>query len=279
MTGFENRTLLIATKHGKEKAIAPLMEQAFSLTCLTPPNFNSDAFGTFSGEVERFTDALEAARLKGREAARLYQADLVLSSEGSFGPHPQLFFVPFNQELILLQDLSRNLEIWVTQNSSDTNYAGVEIESEEDLLKFAHSSGFPHHALILKNQQYEFRSCYKGLTQTHELLEAYQKIKARFGSVYAETDMRAMHNPKRMAVIAQACELLIQRMSTICNECKLPGFGSARYIPGLPCASCNTPTQMPLKRVIRCPHCQFSIDEQITTELGADPASCLVCNP
>ncbi|MFN5318860.1 MAG: DUF6671 family protein [Bacteroidia bacterium] len=279
MTGFENRTLLIATQHGKEKVIAPLMEQSFSLSCITPAHFNSDAFGTFSGEVERGADALEAARLKGREAARLSNAELVLSSEGSFGPHPQLFFVPFNQELLLLQDFSRNLEIWVTQNSSDTNYAGTFIENEEGLLKFAHNIGFPQHALILKDQHYEFKSCYKGLMQEHALLEAYRNIKANFGSVYAETDMRAMNNPKRMAVIEQACELLIKRMLNNCKVCNLPGFGKVMYVPGLRCIHCNTPTHLPLKRILSCPHCRFSIEEQIVTESGADPGSCSVCNP
>ncbi len=278
MTGFENRTLLIATQHGKEKVIAPLLEQAFSLSCITPYDFNSDAFGTFSGEVERVADALDAARLKGREAARLYNADLVLSSEGSFGPHPQLFFVPLNQELLLLQDLSRNLEIWVTQNSTNTNYSGAEIKDEEGLLNFAKRIGFPHHTLILKNQQHEFQSCYKGLTTEKALLEAYHTIKENFGSAYAETDMRAMHNPKRMAVIEQACELLIKRMSSICKACMQPGFGKMAYVPGLRCTNCNTPTHLPLKRILSCPHCQFSIEEQLATET-ADPGSCSVCNP
>jgi hypothetical protein len=279
MTGFENRTLLIATQHGKEKVIAPLMEHAFSLFCITPTDFNSDVFGTFSGEVERIHDPLETARLKGRESARLTGADLVLSSEGSFGPHPQLFFVPFNQELLLLQDFSRNLEIWVSQNSTDTNYAGAEIADKDSLLVFAHSIGFPDHAIILKNQQNAFSACYKGLTTEFALLEAYNYIKEHFGSVYAETDMRAMHNPRRMKAIAQACELLLNRMKSICEGCRLPGFGMAMFVPGQPCAFCNTPTHLPFKRILSCPHCQFSIEEHLASHGGADPGSCSICNP
>ncbi|MBA9076754.1 hypothetical protein [Rufibacter quisquiliarum] len=51
--GFEGRTLVIATMHRKEEVIAPLAEKYLGVTCQVPLHFDSDALGTFSGEVER----------------------------------------------------------------------------------------------------------------------------------------------------------------------------------------------------------------------------------
>jgi hypothetical protein len=36
---FNGRKLLIATKHGKEKVIAPIIEKALSAICYTASNF------------------------------------------------------------------------------------------------------------------------------------------------------------------------------------------------------------------------------------------------
>ena len=55
---FNERKLLIATKHGKEKVIAPIIEKALSVSCHTANNFDTDLLGTFTGEVERTQDPL-----------------------------------------------------------------------------------------------------------------------------------------------------------------------------------------------------------------------------
>ena len=91
---FENRSLAVATMHGKEKVIGPVLEDALGVKIVLPSQFNSDQFGTFSGEVERTLSPLEAARKKCLLAAELTGASLVVASEGSFGPHPAIYFVP-----------------------------------------------------------------------------------------------------------------------------------------------------------------------------------------
>ena len=49
---FAGRSLCIATMHGKEAAIAPVLQQRLGVRCVLPPDdFDSDRFGTFSGEV------------------------------------------------------------------------------------------------------------------------------------------------------------------------------------------------------------------------------------
>lgn len=53
---FEGRRLVIATKHGKEAFLAPILERELGVHCFILPLFDSDIFGTFSGEVERLED-------------------------------------------------------------------------------------------------------------------------------------------------------------------------------------------------------------------------------
>jgi hypothetical protein len=279
MNWFANRTLIIATQHGKEKVVAPLLGEAFSLRCVVPDQINTDLLGTFSGEIERQQSPLDTARLKGQDAARLSKADLVISSEGSFGPHPNLYFLPCNQELLLLQDLRHGFEISVSELSTDTNYAGEEVKNQNELLSFAKRIGFPQHAIILKDCAVDFVHCIKGICDEMSLINAYKSMHDQFGSVYAETDMRALYNPKRMQVIKLACEKLVQRMQNCCPRCSLPGFGVISYTPGLPCSWCGNPTSLPHKQELCCPHCSFSTVQDCVQDLVADPGYCSICNP
>ena len=61
---FVGRTLVIATQHQKEKVIAPALEAALGVRCIVPDQFDSDRFGTFSGEIPRIKTPLETARDK-----------------------------------------------------------------------------------------------------------------------------------------------------------------------------------------------------------------------
>ena len=77
---FEGRRLVIATKHGKEEVLTPILERELGVHCFTLPTFDSDLFGTFSGEVERLDDALLTARLKCEKAMEIAQCDLAIAA-------------------------------------------------------------------------------------------------------------------------------------------------------------------------------------------------------
>ena len=95
---FSGRKLVIATKHKKEQVIAPLLENALGAKCIVPEGFDTDTFGTFSGEKERADDPVITARIKCLKAMELTGATLGVASEGSFGPHPSLFFINADEE-------------------------------------------------------------------------------------------------------------------------------------------------------------------------------------
>jgi hypothetical protein len=84
---FQGRSLVVATMHGKESVIGPLLQQSLGVNVATAAGLNTDTFGTFSGEVERTVSPIAAARLKCDAAQALTGASLVLASEGSFGAH------------------------------------------------------------------------------------------------------------------------------------------------------------------------------------------------
>ena len=99
---FSGRKLLIATKHQKEKAIAPFLEKELGVKCFVAENFDTDILGTFTGEVERKDDPITTARNKCLIAMELNHFDLAIASEGSFGSHPSIFFVHADEEIIFL---------------------------------------------------------------------------------------------------------------------------------------------------------------------------------
>ena len=61
---FSNKTIAIATKHGKEEIIFPLLQQQLGITRFILPPLDTDQFGTFSGEKEREGSPFDALRKK-----------------------------------------------------------------------------------------------------------------------------------------------------------------------------------------------------------------------
>jgi len=99
---FDNRKLVIATKHHKESVIATLFENELGVKCFVPNDFDTDLLGTFSGEIERKDSAVDTVKKKCLLAMEQTNCDLGIASEGSFGPHPILFMASANEELLVL---------------------------------------------------------------------------------------------------------------------------------------------------------------------------------
>ncbi len=277
---FENRRLLISTKHQKEKVIAPLLEKALRVQCFVPENFDTDLLGTFTGEIERTNDPLTTARSKCLQAMKQFDCDLAIASEGSFGPHPSMFFVNADDEILLLIDSKNELEIYSRELSTETNFNGTEIKSLEELLKFAEEVKFPSHGIILRNEKESNISIIKNITDFQTLISSYESISAKFGVVYAETDMRAMNNPTRMKVIENATFKLIEKIKSECPNCSAPGFSITNTKKGLPCSLCGMPTQSIIADVYECKKC--FVNKEVKFPLNKteeDPMLCNFCNP
>lgn len=277
---FQGRKLIIATKHQKESVIAPILEKELGVRCFVDETFDSDALGTFTGEIERELDPIATVRKKCLLAMQLNNCDLGVASEGSFGPHPSIFFVTADDEFLIFIDSKNGIEIIVRELSTSTNFDGKQIENQRALLEFAHQTGFPKHGLILRKSKNENKDIYKGITDIEILKKIFEQLHSKYNSVYAETDMRAMYNPTRMRVIEQATQKLVQKIKSTCPRCQTPGFEIADAKKGLECGLCGSPTNSILSYIYVCQHCKFTKEEmyphQKTTE---DPTYCDYCNP
>jgi hypothetical protein len=277
---FEGRNLLIVTKHEKEKVIAPILEKELGVRCFLTNNFDTDELGTFSGEIERKGDPVSTVREKCLRAMQQVNCDLAVASEGSFGPHPTIFFAPADDEFLLFLDKRNDLEIIVRELSLETNFAGSEIGTEIELNEFAENALFPSHALIVRKSQKDFSTIIKGITNSTVLKAAFDELITEYGTAFVETDMRAMYNPTRMKVIEKAAIKLAQKIKSLCPNCKTPGFGITKVSDGLPCEVCCFPTRSTLSYISTCKKCNHTKEERYpngkTTE---KPMYCDYCNP
>jgi hypothetical protein len=277
---FEGRHLLIASMHQKEQVLQPLMEASLKVTVSVANGLNTDLLGTFSGEVARIADPLTTARKKCELAMDFNGCDLVLASEGSFGAHPAAFFLPANEEWLLLLDRKNGLEIHARHLSLETNFSGQEFHSLEELDAFASKVGFPSHGLMLRRSKDDLAGLLKGITDPEQLRTAAILLLKTQSSGFVETDMRALFNPSRMQVIEETAKLLVQKLNSFCPSCQLPGFAVTAAEPGLPCSLCGTPSSAALAHLMVCNHCQHQ--EKVDFPHGKkteDPQYCKVCNP
>lgn len=279
-TFFGGRTLVVATRHQKERVLKPLLEQALRVKVTVPKRFDTDDFGTFSGEVERQASPLETARRKCIAAYECTGESLVLASEGSFGSHPVLGFLPADEEILLLKDFQHGVEFKAKVVSTQTNFAANEYCDWEPVLFFASQVGFPSHALMVRAAKDDYREIHKGITNWQKLKESFSYFEKKFGKAYIETDMRARYNPTRLNVIREATEKLLETIHTLCPLCEGPGFAVSEVVKGLPCSQCNAPTQSVKAAVHFCQHCGHTETVRYPhRKQKEDPMFCDECNP
>ncbi len=281
---FKNRVCILATMHKKEQVMVRPLEAQLQMQVIIPQAFNTDSFGTFSREIKRMGTQLEAARLKAQQVLEVTGESLAVTSEGSFFPHPILPYCACDRELVLLLDKTNDIEIVGTEISLETNYSHTSVKTVSEALAFAEKAGFPSHGLIVmespKPQKNEM--IFKGIVTEEKLINAVTKVmeSSPKKTAHVETDMRAMYNPSRMKVIAQATHNLIEKILNTCPNCNWPGFDIIETIPGLTCEICHFPTDLIKSEIYQCKKCNFQQTKDFPNGVKfADPTYCNYCNP
>lgn len=274
---------VIATMHGKESVIAPLLQGALGLRTELPGELDTDRFGTFSRDIPRMDTPLATARAKIAAAfEQVPHAQIGIASEGSFGPHPQVPFVPFDSELVLLMDRRNGVEVVGHHVTPRTNYAHCVVVEAEAARAFAQRAGFPAHGLIVigtkDGKPAPLKLLRKDATTMTELLGAVADCVSLCGAAYLETDMRAHRNPTRMRAIRRATIDLVRRYRSRCPDCGREGFVVTEWLSGLRCAACNAPTDMIRAVASVCAGCGHR-RERASGPAWADPGRCDYCNP
>jgi hypothetical protein len=282
---FQHRRVLLVTRHGKQKVIAPLLQEAMNITMDVSENIDTDEFGTFSGDVERPADQYTTAKLKAlRGLERNPAFEIAIASEGAFNPHPDSPFITVNTEIVLLMDRRHDLEITGRYVSIASHVSEKTVTNINEALETATAIGFPETGVILKAIQRSNEAFYvlKDFQSVYELSEAASFLfnNPKFNSVIMQTDMRAHRNPQRMENIRIATAELINNMLSECPACRTPGFTVTDVKRGLPCEWCGTPTQSILAYHYECSKCRHAEEKMFPKgKLKEDPGYCQRCNP
>lgn len=283
-SSYADACFILTTKHAKSIAIAPAFKNQLEANVIEYL-IDTDQFGTFSGEIERKGTAIECAKQKCEWSIKNlgHNVEFALASEGSFGPHPFIPFLPCNHEILYLIDRRHNFHLHVSHISEKTNYRSESIDSFELLEKFAQDIGFPSHALIISPDcKTNNNLIFKGINSHDQLYEAFKEAMkySKTGKIFVTTDMRAHYNPTRMQVIHEAAKKLAARLASHCPSCNIPGFGKIRDEKGLECSLCGLETMLAKSEIFSCVKCDYQEKREILNGYQfANPENCLNCNP
>ena len=279
---FKGRKLILATKHKKEIVMKPILKEELGVNVFVPDDYDTDLFGTFTGERERTGNQLEAAKKKALGALEKYGGDLVIASEGSFDGHPSIPWVISNVELVLLIDTKNDLEIRGHHRTEKTNATGEYVSNLEEAVDFSKRINFPSHGITVSKNKSDKKDLKKGINKKEDFEKIVEELFKKFPNekIYLVSDLRAHLNPTRMEAIGLATEDLINNIKSLCPKCKIPGFVITDVKKGLPCKWCGSPTELPLSYVYSCLKCKFFKEKEYPENIkSTDPVQCNHCNP
>ena len=274
---------VLATMHAKESVISPLIERFLGCSVEVARGVDTDAFGTFSRDIERAGNQLEAARAKIEAGFQhVPSARIGLSSEGSFGPHHFIPFFASGREIVVMRDRISGFELIGHDATLDTNFQHEIVASVEAGQSFAKRIGFPGHGVILiacaDGKPVPDIALHKDVTSWEQLGQRIGAILDSCGAAFVEADMRAHRNPRRMRAIKRATLDLIRKSRSQCPKCHQPGFSVTERLPGLPCSWCRQPTSLVKTEVMICAGCCHRSEQAVQAE-SAEPGNCNDCNP
>jgi len=314
---YRGQRVAVATLHGKAEALAPALGPLGLMLEAVP--LDTDALGTFAGDVERPGSAREVVVEKARRGMAMSGCALGIATEGSFGPDPLLGFLPRHEELLAFVDDVHGQVIVIEHFGHDTNWVSKPIAPGEDLMArlepLLAAVGLPTHAALVKPNRWlpsapraETATAAetdaeagtgtapratdpapavrmpvtKGLSTAAAVLDAVERMAAASadGLARVEADLRAHMNPTRLRVIASLGEALRDRLATPCPDCGVPGFGRIHVDAGLPCELCGTPTDLVRAEVHGCSACACRVTQpRGDGRTTADAGHCPECNP
>ena len=273
---LDGKAAIVATMHGKERVIEPAFT-ALGLRFLTAPSIDTDRFGTFTRDVDRAGSQRDALLAKAQAGLDLSpDAAFALASEGAFGPHPHIPFVPSGFEMVALLERKTGEAVIGRHLATSTNFMQAEARSWEDVETFAEAIGFPGHAIVVMTSK-DGPILAKGMTDGGELRSICGSSLDARGSVWLEADMRAHLDPTRMEAVAAAADL-VRRLQARCPICAYPDW-TAQVRDGRPCAWCDGPTVEAWMEEYLCEDCGHRAEHCIEPERKGRPDHCNYCNP
>ena len=277
MYPYSGITAALTTKHKKSDYISqPLREIGISLSTF---EYDTDKFGTFSGEIERIGSPAEVIRKKARVGMAETKLPFGIASEGSFGPDPIVPFFNSNVEFLIWIDDLRGIEIIESFRTLEIQAHREEIETLEKLKLAIPNFDFPKYSLIVKGKSKLNSLIFKGLSDFPSLETSVKRILDQGDIAIVENDLRAHLNPKRQKAITEVAIKLSKRIMSTCKKCGTPGWGAVGQITGLTCEICDFfNSQYPSGEINGCLKCDYQ-EEKLFRKQKLTAAECLFCNP
>ncbi|MEI8300538.1 MAG: DUF6671 family protein [Chlamydiota bacterium] len=281
---YIGKKILLTTMHKKELYLkAPCEKILGASLSISDESINTDALGTFSGEIERKGNQKETVLKKCFLGLKGSGFTLGVANEGSFGPHPQIPFIASSLETLVFVDTTRKVEIFETMLFKETNYRHTTCTNLDDLTNFFKYALFPSHGLIIRpNLCNDKTILFKGIQDITKLKESISLCAKHSDDKLAhiETDMRAHMNPTRGLNLKKLGIRLFRRLSRLCPLCHTPGWGITDLKKGRPCLICQCPTELASSYIWTCIQCPYQKEQRFPECLHyANPSYCNVCNP
>jgi hypothetical protein len=270
----------LLTQHGKESVICPQLFDSNGLEVVHVSSYDTDNLGTFTRDIPRYGSQIDAARKKARVGMELSGLLLGIASEGAFDNDPYTGMFSWNYELVILIDDIRKIEI-VGFFGGLAQSASRQVSSWDEVDAFLSVAKFTTHQLVIRPDDEHHPESRKGVKDLETLKKTFDWAKriSKKGNVFIENDLRAHTNPTRMANILKATQDLSRKMNSLCPDCESPGFWVTERKKGLPCSSCEAPTNLPIAYIWSCVKCDSRKEVMIPNQAKADPLKCNVCNP
>ena len=287
---YQGQPVALATRHGKERVLRRPFRAGLGVELVLAHGIDTDSLGSFSGERPRPADVLTTWRLKAEAGMEACGLPLGLASEGSYGPHPTIPLLSLGSEWLTFIDRPRRLVISERLLSPRVCCSERIFAAGEDPTPWLERVGFPAQGVIVLPHQplgaVAAPPPAGGISKGIHCLEELERARCRAtslapnGQVQLQTDLRAHHNPSRMAAIRRLAFRLVRRLQTPCPACQAPGWGLVETTSGLPCAWCGAPTALVRAEIQGCASCDNRVSlPRPDGLLQADPGHCDHCNP
>ena len=233
---YRNKKISLLTKHGKEKIIAPIMEEKLGCQIQLINAFDTDELGNFDGLIDRQGTQLQTARRKAHIGIDFSSNNVGVASEGSFIPDPFSGFMPWNIEMVVFVDDLHAIEVVGMAQGSAMSMNRL-VRDFDALLQFADQAGFPTHQLMLRPENKDDPRVVKGISSLAALKTAFIQAQSEStnGKVFIENDLRAFCNPTRQKMIEQATHDMVEKLLT--QHASIEGLGISNANKMLPLLS------------------------------------------
>lgn len=228
---YRNKKISLLTKHGKEKIIAPIMEEKLGCQIQLINAFDTDELGTFDGVIDRQGTQVQTARRKAHIGIDFSSNNVGVASEGSFVPDPFSGFMPWNIEMVVFVDDLHAIEVVGMAQGSAMSMNRL-VRDVDSLLAFADQAGFPTHHLTLRPENKEDPRVVKGISSLEALKTAFIQAQSESsnGKVFVENDLRAFCNPTRQKMIEQATHDMVEKLLSQHPPIEGPGALNAKKV-------------------------------------------------